>query len=240
MPKCCVPVEPIFDNGKLPEEIRKIAEEMGGVKDITENLIAPSSILSEFCLGVQAVSTDENLIGRTLKIKLKNIKITNKNIKLEITFPESDNKPENNEIDVPIKSRFGDISESTKVGNFSVVFPLSGIYWLELEIENKSEKYEIETKQRELNGKFDRGWSEDTKDEHGNIKKNFLRQPILVVDSAVVSQTKINRSIKFLTIIMIVLTVFISGMMPLKIHDIIKLTALFGLLIFLLIWYYDP
>ena len=30
------------------------------------------------------------------------------------------------------------------------------------------------------------------------VKKNFLRQPILVVDSAVVSQTKINRSIKFL------------------------------------------
>jgi len=104
MPKCCVLVEPIFNNGKLSEEIRKITKDILGSnakeratvnndvgrKDddlkVAENLITASSILSEFRLGVQAVSTDKNLIGRTLKIKIKNIKITDKNKKIEILF----------------------------------------------------------------------------------------------------------------------------------------------------------
>ena len=71
-------------------------------------------------------------------------------------------------------------------------------------------------------------------------KKNFLRQPILVVDSSAMYQAKINKTILFLTLAMLALTAFAEIVDPLKIHDIIKLTALFGLLIFLLIWYYDP
>ena len=49
MQKCCVLVEPIFNNGKLPEEIRKITKDLiGGVRDF--NNIA-EHLLSEIRLG---------------------------------------------------------------------------------------------------------------------------------------------------------------------------------------------
>lgn len=183
-------------------------------------------------MGVQAVSTDKNLIGRTLKIKIKNIKITDKNKKIEITFPDVEVEG------IPIKSEFENVSESIKTKElFSTVFPSPGLYWLELEVESLDENIietkEIETAQRQLNNRPGTGWSKED-------KKNFLKQPILVVDSSAMYQAKINRTILFLTLAMLALTAFAEIIDPLKIYILIKLTAIFGLLVFLLVWYYDP
>ena len=245
MPKCYVLVEPIFDNGKLPEEIKKITKDLIGVvekvrsNDIAEHLITASSLTSKFSLGIQAVSTDEDLIGRTLKIKIEKIKIYDENNRFEFTFGDTveveikvfkaktKNSGNNGCSSIDLNKSFGDISKSEKVGDFSVVFPSPGLYWLELEVESldKNIKIEIETAQRQLNNRPGTGWSKED-------KKYFLKQPILVVDSSAMYQAKINKTILFLTLAMLALTAFAEIVDPLKIHILIKLTAIFGSLIF--------
>jgi len=105
---------------------------------------------------------------------------------------------------------------------------------------DKNIKIEIETAQRQLNNRPGTGWSENEKDEHENVKKYFLRQPILVVDSSAMYQAKINKTILFLTLAMLALTAFAEIMKLLGIQNIIKLIFFVLLIIFLLVWYYDP
>jgi len=153
----------------------------------TMNLITVSNIISKFRLRVQAKCKEK----KKLHLKIKNIKIVNTTIGFEHTFGDT-------EIPVECKDEFEDYGTLTK--SFRTMFPTPGLYWLELEIEDNSNK--IETKQRSLSGNIGHGWSKKNE----KIKCNFLRQPILVVDSVAIYQTKLNHSIRWLTKAMLVLT----------------------------------
>lgn len=140
MPKCCVLVEPIFNNGELPEEIKKITKDLIGVvekvrsNDIAEHLITASSLTSKFSLGIQAVSTDEDLIGRTLKIKIEKIKIYDENNRFEFTFGDTveveikvfkaktKNSRNNGCSSIDLNKSFGDISKSKRSKKFFQLF----------------------------------------------------------------------------------------------------------------------
>ncbi len=133
-------------------------------------------------------------MNRLKKISLKNIKIINRTINYEQTFPEIP--------DISIDSKR--CNASIQKGPFYIVFPSPGLYWFELEIESTPDII-IETRQRMLDGREARGWSEYVK-EYNCPKLNFLRQPILVLDSVSIYQIKLNRALKSLTWVILILT----------------------------------
>lgn len=183
-------VEPVFNNKNLIKEIRKIGK--GG--KIAEHLITGSTLPSEFYLKIQFIEGK-----KPEKIELKNIRVINRKIGYEQTFP--DNLITLNEKNI------------TCTDLYYTVFPEPGLYWLELEIESISNKIPIETVQRMFNNEEGRGWSEHEIGWDKCPKKNFLRQPILVVESTTIYQMKLNRTLKGLTWAIVILTivlVFIS------------------------------
>ncbi len=173
-------IEPVFENKGL---LRNFPE----FRQVASSLITQSGLLSSFTLKV--THEEGELVNQ---IKLKKIKIVNKIVNYEETLDDEE-----------ITVNFINPKESKIVFQYEIVFPAPGLYWLELEVEPES----IETKQRMLNRKPGRGWSKHEKNKgSGKPKKNFLRQPILVVDGAMVEQIKINQKLKYLTWVILFLT----------------------------------
>lgn len=167
-------IEPVFEN-------KDLINVMPELKNMAYHLITQSSVLSSFSIRV------EHRMGKLInKVKLKNVKLTDKR-SYEQTFRE---EPEV-ELNKP--------KDSKLVGSFNTVFPTPGIWWLELEIAQPN----IETQQRLLHGEIGQGWSEHEKDSDGVPKKNFLRHPILVLDSIGINQIKLNKRLECLTWIIV-------------------------------------
>jgi len=173
-------IEPVFKN----KDLIKVLPEL---KHMASHLITQSAVLSEF--SIQVAHIEGELIKQ---FELKQIRIINKTIKYEQTFGSECVKIDKQ-------------CEIINVKMFFAVFPTPGIYWLELETNPQS----IETQQRMLDGTPTRGWSEHELDFWREPKKYFLRQPILVIDSAIVNQIKLNKRLTILTWIIVILTILL-------------------------------
>lgn len=166
-------IEPVFEGGQ------EIVSILNWAQNIPSNLVSRSGVLATFALKISQLQGD-----KPIKLILNNINIKNNTINYKRGFKK-------------IEINWGKGKEVTRRENdFKLVFPMPGLYWLELEIKPE----DAETRQRMLNGEIGIGWSCEK-------KKNFLRQPILVVDSNIIEQIKINREIKRLTYYILALTV---------------------------------
>lgn len=184
-------VEPVFNNKKILREFYDISNELADISDnsimsaqsknrkTADNLITSSTITSEFYLRVEIKN------GEWIdELKLSEVQIRSHDRRYFETFPVTC-EYEKEEKNYKLKQRF------------STVFPTPGLYWLELKITSKNNCDEIkgkkiETKQRMLNGNKGSGWSDEK-------VKNFLIQPILVLDSATIYQNKVSKQLLRLT-----------------------------------------
>ncbi len=166
-------IEPVFENEELLEAFPEFSR-------VAFTLIAKSGASSSFKLKLSQTG------GETVEqIKIKKMRVLSKDIRYEVTFGK----------DFVVHFPPGE-TEILLQTSYKIVFPVPGVYWLELKVEPES----VETKQRMLNGGVGRGWSKGE-------EKNSLRQPILVIDGVNLEQIKINRDLRYLTYAILALTV---------------------------------
>ncbi|MEW6212308.1 MAG: hypothetical protein AB1631_28530 [Acidobacteriota bacterium] len=97
-------------------------------------------------------------------------------------------------------------SESTVLTEpLIVVFPLSGIYWLNAKVDAGSD-YTVETKQRTLEGEIGHGWPSDQPD-----NRSLWRGPVTATDFLALVQTRLAVSMTILSWVMLIATMIQLG-----------------------------
>ena len=150
-------------------------------------------------------------------LTLEHIKISFKiKIKNNVTIPDKITIRDlivNNEKFEGLTTTYSDIIEFSKIdiekgkkgkGKLEVLFPYSGVWWIDGKVSAEPNNYDIETFQIQLLQKEGRGWPEGS-------AKNVIRMPLCIIDNINFKLNLYTVMILILAILTLVLNILIKN-----------------------------